>query len=206
MKKTICIVVLSLLCICLGTLLIFNNDSTYVRDVYHEQLESKYYFSREGLASEVERYIKKVAPTAVVDPLLLVDLCSEYNVDIRFVLAQGHIESHFGTKGTAVKTNSIFNVGAYDGHSAKKQIKNGFGYKHPNYSIEPYLKLLTSEYLVDKTEYELMENFVNTEGKRYASNKKYENLISEKFRVICTTTNITNLYNTYMTRKILLEY
>ena len=51
-----------------------------------------------------------------------------------------------------------------------------------------------------------MENFVNTEGKRYASNKKYENLISEKFRVICTTTNITNLYNTYTTRKILLEY
>ena len=205
MKKTICIVVLSLLCICLGTLLIFNNDPTHVRDVYHEQLESKYYFSREELASEVGRYIKKVAPTSVVDPLLLVDLCSKYNIDIRFVLAQGHIESHFGTKGTAVKTNSVFNVGAYDGHSAKKQIKNGFGYKHPNYSIEPYLKLLTKEYLVDKTEYELMENFINIDGKRYASNKKYEDLISEKFRVICTTTNITNLYNTYMIRKMILE-
>ena len=62
-------------------------------------------------------------------------MCDLYDVDIRLVLAQGHLESHFATRGTAAKTNSMFNIGAYDGHSASKQIKNGFGYVDPNYSI-----------------------------------------------------------------------
>ena len=65
------------------------------------------------------------------------------------------VESHYATKGTAKKTNSVFNVGAYDGHSARKQIKNGFGYDNPNDSIEPYLILITSNYLVNgKTVYD----------------------------------------------------
>ena len=73
----------------------------HTRDVYVERLESKFDASREELAIEIDKYIDSVAPNADIAALNLIDLCTKYNVDIRLPLVQGHIESHFGTKGTA---------------------------------------------------------------------------------------------------------
>lgn len=147
-------------------------DTTYVED---DTLNDIYIESRERLIESVDNYIKSTAPTSVIDSEYLVDMCDLYDVDIRLVLAQGHLESHFATRGTAAKTNSMFNIGAYDGHSASRQIKNGFGYVDPNYSIEPYLKTLKTNYLVNGvTEEDLLNNFVNKHGWRYASSKEYE--------------------------------
>lgn len=177
----------------------------YTRDVYVHRLESKYDAAREALAIEVDNYIKSIAPSAVLDPLNLIDLCSEYNVDIRFVLVQGRIESHFGTAGTAKRTNSVFNVGAFDGHSAKKQIKNGYGYKHPDFSVEPYLKLLTTRYLVDgKTEMDLLVKFVDKDGNRYASSKTYEAMLKDCYEKIDSIANITQVYEEYQKYKLML--
>lgn len=146
-------------------------DTIFVEDT----LNDIYIESKVRLIERVDNYIKSTAPTSVIDSEYLVDMCDLYNVDIRLVLAQGHLESHFATRGTAAKTNSMFNIGAYDGHSASKQINNGFGYVDPNYSIEPYLKTLKSNYLVNGvTEEDLLNNFVNKYGWRYASSKEYE--------------------------------
>lgn len=177
----------------------------HTRDAYVHRLESKFDAAREALAIEVDNYIQAVAPNAVVDALNLIDLCSNYGVDIRFVLAQGHVESHFATKGTARRTNSIFNVGAYDGHSANKQIKNGFGYKHPDYSVEPYLMLLTTRYLIDgKTEQDLLDKFVDKDGKRYASSKTYETMLRERIEKMDSIANITGTYEVYCKYKLML--
>ena len=173
-----------------------NVNETHCRDAYVHRLESKYDAAREALAVEVDKYINAVAPNADIDALNLIDLCGEYNVDLRLVLAQGHVESHFGTKGTAARTNSVFNVGAYDGYSAAKQIKNGYGYKHPDYSVEPYLKLLTTKYLVEgKTEEDLLENFVDVNGHRYASCTTYESMLKSKWNKM--DTNLIESYNVY---------
>lgn len=181
------------------------DPTNYVRDMYVHRLESKFDASREALAVEVDKYINTVAPTAVLDALNIIDLCSEYNVDIRLVLVQGHVESHFATKGTAARTNSVFNVGAYDGDSANKQIKNGFGYKHPDYSIEPYLKLLTTSYLVNgKTELDLINKFVNSEGKRYASATNYEEMLKIRWEKIDSIADITSKYEDYKMYKLML--
>ena len=177
----------------------------HTRDAYVHRLESKFDASREALAVEVDKYIKTVAPTSVVDALNLIDLCSKYNVDLRLALAQGHIESHFATKGTASRTYSIFNVGAFDGHSANKQIKNGYGYKHPDYSVEPYLKLLVNDYLVDgKTELDLLNKFVNKDGKRYASSTTYEVMLKDRWDNMDSIAKITETYETYKMYKLML--
>lgn len=163
-------------------------------DVLREQVIETYC----SLVLEVDKYITSIAPDSKVSANTFVDLCEEYNVDIRLALTQGHIESHFATKGTAAKTNSIFNVGAFDGHSANTQIKNGYGYKHPDYSIEPYLKLLTTRYLVNgKSEKDLLKNFVDKSGHRYASSKNYELSLTNQWKKINDTTNIEPLYNEY---------
>lgn len=175
----------------------------HTRDVYVERLESKFDASREELAIEIDKYIDSVAPNADIAALNLIDLCTKYNVDIRLPLVQGHIESHFGTKGTASKTNSIFNVGAFDGHDVKTQIRNGYGYRHPDFSVEPYLKLLTTRYLIDgKTEEDLLENFVDKNGSRYASSTNYEQLLSAQWKIITETTNITSKYEVYKKYKL----
>lgn len=184
--------------------LVTNNiNETHCRDAYVHRLESKYDAAREVLAVEVDKYINTVAPNADIDALNLIDLCSEYNVDLRLALAQGHVESHFGTKGTAARTNSIFNVGAFDGYSAEKQIKNGYGYKHPDYSVEPYLRLLTTKYLVDgKTEEDLLENFVDINGNRYASCTTYESMLKQKWDKMDSIANISEAYGMYKKYKL----
>lgn len=180
-----------------------DNQINHTRDVYVERLESKFDAAREELAVEVDKYIQTVAPKAVVSSLNLIDLCAEYSVDLRFVLIQGHLESHFATKGTAARTHSIFNVGAYDGHSAKKQIRNGFGYTHPDHSVEPYLKLLVSDYLVEGvTEMDLMQKYVNKEGKRYASSTTYESMLQGLWSKMDSIANLTSAYETYQMYKL----
>lgn len=166
----------------------------------------EFYEARTQLAIEVDNYIKAVAPTSKLDALNLIDLCSLYNVDLRLALVQGHVESHFGTKGTAAKTNSVFNVGAYDGHSANRQKRNGFGFKHPDDSVEPYLKLLTTSYLVNgRTENDLLYKFVNVHGMRYASNTKYESALRTRWARIDRYANINQAYIDYKQCKAKIE-
>jgi flagellum-specific peptidoglycan hydrolase FlgJ len=128
---------------------------------------------------------------------ILLEICEEYNIDIKFVLAQGHIESHFGTKGMALKTNSVFNVLAYDGKSYDQICKKG-KYSHPDHSIRPYLELLANDYMVEgKSEYDLLDEFVNKNGDRYASAPDYESKLNNTFINIGDSTNIDELYKQY---------
>ena len=182
--------------------LIKKNENTISR---REQIAIKaqrmeeYEIARNQLAIEVDNYISSVAPKANIDAFLMVDLCWQYGVDIRFVLAQGQIESHFATKGTAARTLSIFNVGAYDGHSASRQKRNGFGYSDPNDSIEPYLQLITNEYMVNgKTEIDLMQNYVNRLGMRYASNPRYERMLRSVYKRISNKPAFSIAYDNYL--------
>ena len=175
-------------------------------DIIREMMMEEYEEARNQLAIEVDNYISSVAPKANIDPYLMIDLCAEYDVDIRFVMAQGQVESHFATKGTAARTLSIFNVGAYDGHSASRQRRNGFGFSDPNESIEPYLKLITNEYMVNgKTESDLMKNYVNGLGMRYASNPKYESMLRSVYKRISNTASFSIAYDNFLESQSNLE-
>ena len=181
-------------------------NSSYVATMYQRQCELEYYSAKEALVREVDEYIHKVAPTASVNALAIVEMCDKYEVDLKFVLAQGHHESHFGTKGIASKTNSIFNVLAYDGRTAEDMNEKGHGYKHPDQSIEPYLKLLRSDYMVKgRTEQDLLCKFVNSAGKRYASAESYEANLSNIYVKIESETSIPELYSQYKRLKIIAE-
>lgn len=166
-------------------------QSTYVN-------ESKLITLKREIATEIDLYMDKIAPKNKVNSIMLFELCSEYKVDVRFAMAQAQIESHFGTCGTASKTNSMFNVGAFDGHSAAKQKRNGYGYNTVNDSIEPYLKLLKSSYLVNgKTINHLMINYVNKYGMRYASSTEYEKMLRGVYNKINKTTKLDILLKEY---------
>jgi len=154
----------------------------------------KYNAAKLELVNEVDNYIKSVASQSSLDGYVIVEECLNNSIDICFVLAQGESESHFGTAGLARRTNSVFNVYAFDGHS-HDQISEKGKYKHPNYSVAPYIELLKNDYLVNgKTEYDLMDGeYVNKHGKRYASSESYEKTLLAKYTKIRQNTKIDSL-------------
>lgn len=169
------------------------NNAPY-RIQYEKEAELAYWDARYLLNREVQKYIDSVAPTSNLRAYDLIELVEQYNVDIKFVLAQGEIESHFGTKGIAARTNSVWNVGAYDG-SSLGDIHDKHKFRHPNESIEPYLKLLTTKYLVDgKLEVDLMKSYTTKSGDRYATAKDYEVRLKAKYDSITDRTRIDALY------------
>jgi flagellum-specific peptidoglycan hydrolase FlgJ len=152
------------------------------------------------LGNEVDNYIKTIAPTSKLNGEYLVAKCLDYNVNISFVLAQALLESHFGTKGKARYTNSVWNVGTYD---------NGeiiYSYKHPNQSIEPYLKLITTKYLIKinkgdtihiSIETLINNGYINYKGYRFASEKNYEKRLKKILNKIKFETKI-NILQKYL--------
>lgn len=170
------------------------NKYYYKKSIYDIALKQK----KDNLINSINIYIDSVAPKSKLKGDSLVNACEKYKVNICFVMAQAQLESHFGTTGVAKKTNSVWNVKAYDGRSAVNMIKSGYGFSDPNHSIEPYLILLTNKYLINRTEFDLMKNFTNINGKRYASCPNYENKLKNIYKYIVYNTNINKHYNEYV--------
>lgn len=173
-------------------------------EIYEETNRLVYDSIKLSLIEQVNSYMQSTSKNTALEGLVVVNNCIKYDVDICFVLAQGEIESHFGTCGLARKTNSVFNVFAYDDKSYNEINKNG-KYRHPNDCVEPYLKLLKNNYLVDgKTEYDMLNKYVNKHGKRYASACDYEEKLHSKMNKICETTNIYNSYQALKKQALIL--
>mgnify|MGYP002508383827 CR=1 FL=1 len=168
----------------------YNKYTSY--EIYTEMNQLTYDSLKSVLVEQVNSYIQQCAPTSALDGLVVVNNCIYYDIDICFVLAQGEIESHFGTKGLGSKINNVFNVGVFDGKSIY-EIDKKYKPDHPNESIGLYLELLTTNYLVGKVEEDLMQNYVDKNGNRYASNPDYESMFSVKYKYICENTKIKEI-------------
>ena len=166
--------------------------------IYRDRTELALDGCRDAIVTEIDHYIDSVASDSGLNGIKLFELCNKYDVDVRFAMAQAEAESHFGTTGIASKTNSVWNVRAFDGRSADDMIRKGDAAPHPDMSIEPYLILLTTEYLVDgKNELDMFEKFVNKHDKRYASNPNYENLVEGIYNRINECTDLDDLLKKY---------
>lgn len=121
-----------------------------------DHVEVDYWKTKGEIATEMQGYINKKVPYNDLDALLILKYCDEYDIDPRLPLAQGLVESHYGTSGLARKTNSVWNMGAYD-RTTLDRISGVYKYAHPNQSIEPYLRNLHDNFLGDeKTEQDLL--------------------------------------------------
>jgi hypothetical protein len=166
-------------------------EYSYAYDCIKEA-ELNYHKTKALLCDAVQKYISETAPTSNLRGYAIVEECERYNIDIIFTLVQGEIESHFGTKGLGAKINNVFNVGVFDNKTIA-EIDEEYKPEHPNASIKLYLDLLTESYLVGKDEFELMNKYVDKNGKRYASNPNYEEMFKYKYNIIENSTNIKQL-------------
>ena len=149
---------------------------------------------RNELVQATNDYISHRFPKSKLTGEALVTACEKHDFDICFALAQAEIESGLGTAGKARHTNSPWNVHAWDSRSAQQMNKMGYGYSHPDQSIEPYIELVKSKYLGTKrTIHDLMKNYVTFSGKRYASNPNYEISLKRTYQRICMKTTLKDL-------------
>lgn len=148
---------------------------------YIRELHVQYNGVKADLVDITQHYIDSVAPNSGLRALILVENCEKYGIPITFTLAQGEIESHFGTTGLAYRTNSVWNVGAFDDYTLN-DIQHKFN--NPNDSVNPYLDLLVNNYLPSKSIEDLLENFVDINGNRYASDTYYETKLKSKIDYI----------------------
>ena len=203
MKNKLFYVVISIVLIATTTLSVMNwfklnnsNKSTYPEYSYAydciREAELKYWETKSNLCDEVQKYILSVAPSSNLRGYAVVEECEKYNIDVKFVLAQGEIESHFATKGIGGKLHNVFNVGVFDGLTAES-VNSTYKYNYPNESIRPYLELLHRRYLVNKLEVDLMDKYVDVDGKRYATDPTYETKLRERYTYISMHTKIDSL-------------
>jgi hypothetical protein len=166
-------------------------EYTYAYDCIKEA-ELKYQETKSFLCDEVQKYILSIAPTSSLRGYAIVEECEKYNIDIKFVLAQGEIESHFATKGLGAKLNNVFNVGMFDNYK-ESDIKDKYKFNYVNQSVRPYLELLNNNYLIDKLETDLLDNYVDINGNRYASDPNYESKLKDRWVFIKMHTKIDEL-------------
>lgn len=155
---------------------LINNDS----NLYKEQ---KLAAERDSLKQELEdgvrNYIRSQFPSSKLSAEKLVNECVNNDFDLILALAQGQIESGFGTVGSAKRTGSVWNVGAYENQTPRCR------YRHPNESIRPYIKLVKKRYLGDRKKVKhLLNDYKDINGHKYASAGNYEAKLSSLYNYI----------------------
>lgn len=179
--NSLCLVALTAIVVTISIFVYDQFSTGDCSDDYRQELELDYWHTKSEIVDEVDGYIKSHAPGSDLSAITLVNACEEAKIDIKFVLVQGLMESHFGTKGLAAKTNCVWNIGAYDGYTAD-QISSKWKFDHPDHSVRPYLDHLNRRYLSNgRTEIDLLESFTDIDGNRYASYTKYEQELTIKY-------------------------
>ena len=144
---------------------------------------------KKDLTNEVSMYIldnSKHKDTSFVIEISehIVNRALDNHIDICFILAQGHLETGFGSYGIGKSKKSIF--GVYKRYNSYTEC------------IDDYVYLLCSNYLVNKTETQLMNNYVNKNGYRYAEDKKYEHTLKNYYSKVNKSTSISELQSKYI--------
>jgi len=132
-------------------------------------------------AQKAEKYIKKINPnTDITGEMLAAGAQQTYQktgqiVPIELVLAQLQTEGYLAKgsgKNKPQRTKNPFNVGNTDDGSVVQhgQLQSG---------INSYFNLMADQYLKKRTAEQLLQNFVNTAGHRYATDPNYENTLKK---------------------------
>lgn len=148
------------------------NNPYGINNIDYENILQKEILVKEYISNVLTKH-GKTLDDIKFNPDNLVLAAYEHEYDLPLLLAQLQIESHFGTTNRARRTNSMFSVGAYD--NGKDAVK----YSDQNASIVPYIKLIKKDYLLngEKDVDQLLQNFVNYAGNRYATDPNYENAL-----------------------------
>lgn len=145
------------------------NNPYGINNIDYKNILNKEKLVKEYISNILSKHGKTLSDLRF-NPDNLVLASYQYDYDLPLLLAQLQMESHFGTTKRAQRTNSMFSIGAYD--DGRDVVK----YADQDSSIIPFIKIIKRDYLMNgkKDIDQLLQNFVNHNGNRYASNPNYE--------------------------------
>ena len=101
--------------------------------------------------------------------------CNEYDIDWKFCLSVGIVETQLGTDPKAYRAkrnNTVWSVGEVDNGKSHRR------YNTVHEASKGFCSLINRMYKsTGKTEQELLHKFTNINGRRYASSKSYEKIL-----------------------------
>ena len=112
-------------------------------------------------------------------------------VPYELALSQAQWESGMGRKGKSAKFNP-YNVGEFDHGTV-------ITFKSTKQGVQAYYNLIALNYLNEKSIDDLLSNFVNNNGHRYASSPTYENHIRGQFTYIQNWIENNSVDSSYIT-------
>ena len=166
------------------------NNPYGINNIDYENILNKEKLVKEYISDILSKHGKTLSDLRF-NPDNLVLASYQYEYDLPLLLAQLQIESHFGTTERARRTNSMFSIGSYD--DGRDVVK----YADQDSSIIPFIKIIKRDYLLngEKEFDQLLQNFINYNGHRYASNPNYENdLIKTRNSIIRKYPGLVNDY------------
>ena len=151
--------------------------------------------SKKPISPYLLNKVKKIVKNSPIPAVRWIELSQELNFPLDFLLTAAKIESHFGTRGRAVKTKNIFNVGNTDGGDYKTVTHNEFNSFNSSFEagLIRYAKLIRNCYFFEDEEISL-KTFIQRDfkavrcsqaGKRYMSDK----LAKPKYKIISSLMN-----------------
>jgi hypothetical protein len=141
-------------------------------------------------AEKAQKYISKVNPNTDITGSMLANGAQKAFestgkiVPVELALAQLQQEGYLakGKTNKPQRTKNPFNVGNTDSGDVVK-------YNNLQPAVDNYFNLLAKHYLKNNTADQLLNNFVNSSGNRYAKDENYENALKNNIK------NINNYIN-----------
>lgn len=159
-----------------------SETSAIVHDIAHEKTPEVNIF--DTYKKHAEAYLKNEYPKSpITADMLTASAKKTYDstgviVPLDLALAQGELESQLGTdrKHRNPRTNP-FSVGEYDNRTAMR-------FQNTAQGVQAYYDLMAKDYLKYKSKGQLINNFVNGKGMRYASDPRYETKLHNKVKYV----------------------
>lgn len=132
---------------------------------------------------DVDNYLKRgvFAGSPLTGEIMSNSAKNTYNetgkfIPANFALSQGQMESSLGTRGRS-PINNPYNVGEFDD-------KTTMTFGNTQEGVDYYFNLIANDYLKNNTVEGLLNNYVNYDEKRYATNPEYEKEIKQQMAYI----------------------
>lgn len=101
----------------------------------------------------------------------------QYGIDVplSLALAQAKMESRFCTSKLSIQKNNPFSLKGKKSYKTFETLSSG---------VEAYYKLMATRYLNCRNLQQLLKNFVNCSGHRYAGSPNYEYSLKKEIKII----------------------
>lgn len=139
----------------------------------HAQVDSTYYYEAKKILGSFPK--SKITAEDLYQSALKIYDEQQITVPYQLAIAQAITETSLGNSGVGKSRNNPFSINSKKGYLIFPTMSDG---------VLAYYNFIAIKYLSCRTLSQLLNNFSNCNGKRYASDKTYEAKLKKKIKIL----------------------